>query len=154
MPPNEEQILGTPGNVALILFETIYLITVATYMLTTHLNKSNFYVAARQPQLLQVELLLNGFISVLFGECFPRKIHITFSRCSAGLPFSCPRKLREVFLVCLSAALYIHISAAISHIKAKGTIHVPCIIYHLATHLFLSTNMAIYYLQVIMPQFM
>jgi len=45
-----------------------YGLVLASYAWTTHANKSNFYVAARQPQLLYTEMLLNWVICALTGE--------------------------------------------------------------------------------------
>lgn len=51
-----------------IIYLAVYLSLLASYAWSTHVNKSNFYVAARQPQLLLIELTINAFISTIFGE--------------------------------------------------------------------------------------
>jgi len=60
--------LSAWDNILLISYEALYVFVLATFMVATHANRSNFYVAARQPQLLQMELCLNAFINLLFGE--------------------------------------------------------------------------------------
>jgi hypothetical protein len=51
------------------LYLAIYLLMLGAYAWTTVMNASNLYVAARQPQLLLVELLLNAYISCCVGGC-------------------------------------------------------------------------------------
>jgi hypothetical protein len=46
-----------------------YLATIVAYAWASYMNGNNFYLAARHPPLLWIDLAANAFISTVFGKC-------------------------------------------------------------------------------------
>jgi len=59
--------------VLLILYSTIYLLIILSYVATTVINRRNFYLVARHPRLLWIGLVLNGYISLSYGKYMRNK---------------------------------------------------------------------------------